>query len=1288
METADIKPQDFDLETEDILTMSRPSIEDTMEIKEGGRLLRTILRDNFRPSLNQIDSYNYFISKDLINQIEKKSIFYGEDRNVMLRFGPTFVLPPTYVCRDRTLPLTPNLAILLGYDYMAEVKTFFSLVEGGDPNDPCKGHVYEQSSAPVTIGKIPCMLKSNVCHLHNKTPEQIAEMGSDYREPGGYFIVGNERLLFFTEKVRINRIIAGLTPKKGYHYANITATNESTDGTMVTTVTSIPEKQDGITKNIISLTLNSIRKAGPNKPAVVYNVLKILRLYAIYKSDLLGAGAQNYQNPYYLEKIIMQFIQEDRRSKCKTALAETIYNSFVNINNDKDNFERMVRENRDRYIKEQTKKKGRSAKIDEKPLSEAYMYALTSSLLSHEDHNNPVKVIFTACMLIAHLLEVVCGYRPHTNRNRWMYKRLDTAAVMISQLFRSFFKKYLTTLSTVTGGKSGRPSISALASKIPSKDMTKNFHTSFVTSWGLSTIKDADENPTQIIQQETFYEKLSLIAHSTPKVDRKVKNYDVRSQHPDQWGIIDPGDTSENAGVGLNRKIAITCYVTIPEDSDNITQVIHGNMLVSGYPQQNNTVDIPNEKQNTIVMVNGSLEGWADGSYLTRLLIKAKRTGVIPRKTSIFHDKHNRDLIISTDPGRATRPLLIVENNKPVIDTIPNGWDMNLDQLLQKEAIEFIDSAEVNKIRIATKKMFLEKWQDDRDHYMSRVEELSMVLHNSKDVDEIRDTKALLESAKRELDVIVNSPYTHLEIDPQALLGPTLTNMPFPQHNQAPRITYFSQQGKQALGTYHTEYAQRFDNDAKLLRRPVKPIAGHQLEEEMMLSEYQHGVMGNIAFVNLDGQTIEDAIIMSERVAESGMTSLGHYFVITVKLTNNEKLVKPKPRYGETEDNYKYLTKDGLPMINAPLSTGDFVLGKVYVDPKTGEQRNTSIDMKIGDSGFVDTVFVSVVSGSTIVKIRIRRHRETQIADKFASRYAQKATISEKYPYHKLPMDAVTGERPSFIVNTHSMPSRMTGGYMYEPVLSLAAILIGKRINAAPFQEVNVDEAYRILSSYGFDATGYRWFRNPDTGLRYKAMVYTGPIFMQILRHLGPEKLQVRATGLVKLLTQQPVRKSRVGGRRLGEMEKNALLGHGATNFLIERMVTMADKYKAPYCRRCGTIAIIHGESGQAHCRYCRSKKIETEIVRVKIPYVFKLLTQLMDACNIRIRFLFDEVEEIGKKMTPPPIMDQGMEIDGGMFEMSDDKDEDDDDTPDDAIFQGGEMVDFEGAFDIEDDDD
>ena len=85
-------------------------------------------------------------------------------------------------------------------------------------------------------------------------------------------------------------------------------------------------------------------------------------------------------------------------------------------------------------------------------------------------------------------------------------------------------------------------------------------------------------------------------------------------------------------------------------------------------------------------------------------------------------------------------------------------------------------------------------------------------------------------------------------------------------------------------------------------------------------------------------------------------------------------------------------------------------------------------------------------------------------------------------------------------------------------------------------------------------------------------------------------------------LTRQPTEgRSREGGLRLGEMERDCLIGYGATQLLLERLMISSDKFEINACQTCGLLGY------RGWCTYCKSSK---NVALLTVPYAAKLLFQ------------------------------------------------------------------------------
>jgi DNA-directed RNA polymerase beta subunit len=167
--------------------------------------------------------------------------------------------------------------------------------------------------------------------------------------------------------------------------------------------------------------------------------------------------------------------------------------------------------------------------------------------------------------------------------------------------------------------------------------------------------------------------------------------------------------------------------------------------------------------------------------------------------------------------------------------------------------------------------------------------------------------------------------------------------------------------------------------------------------------------------------------------------------------------------------------------------------------------------------------------------------------------------------------------------------------------------------DSTPFQGANPDDFCELLAKEGFESKGWEMMYSGTTGMPIKAQVFMGVTYYQRLKHMVQDKNHSRRQGKVQTLTKQPTEgKSKGGGLRFGEMERDALISHSASAFLREKLFLLSDKYSVPVCVNCGLI----GHPGKTRCRSCPNDKL----VEVSLPYASKLLCQELLSMNIALR--------------------------------------------------------------------
>lgn len=257
------------------------------------------------------------------------------------------------------------------------------------------------------------------------------------------------------------------------------------------------------------------------------------------------------------------------------------------------------------------------------------------------------------------------------------------------------------------------------------------------------------------------------------------------------------------------------------------------------------------------------------------------------------------------------------------------------------------------------------------------------------------------------------------------------------------------------------------------------------------------------------------------------------------------------------------------------------------------------------------------------MKVRLRTIRIPQIGDKFASRHGQKGTIGITYRREDMPFSK-DGISPDLIMNPHAVPSRMTIGHLCECLMGKYSCVTGILSDATPFNEGHSILSFaNRLHGKGSQRFGNEKLYSGFTGRPLKAVVFYGPTYYQRLKHMVDDKIHSRARGPITMLTRQPMEgRSRDGGLRFGEMERDCMISHGGAAMLKERLFDQSDAYRLHICSACGSLAEANPLQEQYRCRAC---KIGGDVSQIFIPYACKLLMQELQGMHIQLRFVTHE---------------------------------------------------------------
>ncbi|KAI5170628.1 DNA-directed RNA polymerase II subunit RPB2 [Nematocida sp. LUAm3] len=781
------------------------------------------------------------------------------------------------------------------------------------------------------------------------------------------------------------------------------------------------------------------------------------------------------------------------------------------------------------------------------------------------------------------LLNVALGRKEPEDRDHYGRKRLDLAGPLIASLFRVLFKKMCNELAKhMQRCIDGNRELNLIIG-LRTSTLAHGLRYSFATgNWGeQSKSMQSRAGVAQVLNRYNYISTLSHLRRVNTPIGRDGKLAKPRQLHATHWGMVCPAETPEGQACGLVKNLALMSYISVGTSAASLVEVLEECGLESLEEVSPSAIS-----ESTKIFVNGSWVGMhRNPEELIKILRSLRRAGELSKEIALIRDLREREIRINTDSGRACRPLFIVEKGKLLIEEFLSNSNFTWTDLLQAGCVEYLDVEE---------------------------EECAMVAVNASYIHS-------------------NIAYTHCEIHPAMILGVCASIVPFPDHNQSPRNTYQSAMGKQAMGMYATNFLMRMDSLSNVLCYPQKPLVSTKSMKFLKFQELPSGQNAVVAIGCYTGYNQEDSVIMNRGAVDRGLFRSFFYRTYSdveskTKPEEKEFFIKPERRSVQRmkNANYEKLDADGLILPGTRVSGEDVLIGKITTSQEG--LRDASTVMRGTESGVVDRVILTTKDGYRYVRVRVRSARIPQMGDKFASRHGQKGTIGIVLPPEDMPFTP-EGIVPDIIINPHAIPSRMTIGHLVECLQGKVSSLTGEEGNATPFEGQSVEAIGELLERKGFQRRGFEVMHSGITGRKLRAQIFIGPTYYQRLKHMVADKIHARAHGPIQILTRQPVEgRSRDGGLRFGEMERDCMISHGAASFLKERLCDVSDKFEVFVCNRCGVFCAGNRERSLYVCHMCGTR---TDISAIHMPYAFKLLIQEMMAMCISVQMRVENWKKI-----------------------------------------------------------
>jgi DNA-directed RNA polymerase II subunit RPB2 len=1110
-------------------------------------------------------SYNHFLKEGIKQIMEEESVIEvpGSDTETYtVMFQNHHIKSPTTIeeNRDETR-LYPHQARLRKQTYRGELTVDITVIRTKKHGEE-EFVTSQERHEGVHIAYIPIMVGCCKCSLwkweHMSAHEKLL-VGECPQDPGGYFIIkGGERVLIPQERANYNTTIVHKQKKDKKHlYVAEVRSMSPTTGHSVLIKALVGKAGKGF--NFSLPYINSEIPIGMVFTALGFSEDEICALVSppCEEGDKYSSKLTNCVSIILRENVL------PNGSPCDKDTALLYMSKFAIHQLDKDESKRRA------YV----------------------VQILENEILPHMGviSHNLERGIFLSS-IVRKLLETYVGKRNVDDRDNIANKRVETSGMLVAGLFRALFKRLVRSCAAQVAK---RPDICAAVARF-SSNITQGLQSCFSTGkWGVQKNSWTRQGVSQVMSRLTWGATASHLRRLVIPMGKEGKNTAIRQLHGSQAGYVCLFETPEGHSSGIVKNLALLSTLTNDVSSDAVRTLLEKkNSLLLNIEQMaemRKSEELDEIMSMTKVYLNGCVVGVSpDALNLCRALRKIRDRGRISREISISYNQVDDEVFVSTDGGRLSRPLIPLSRDDqiPAIDL-----DLQWQELVRKGYVKYLCPGELENFAVAT------------------------------------DVEALVAAERYRGQGYDNFRYDFLEISPAAMMGVCASIIPYPDHSQSPRNCYQSAMGKQALGVPLMTNEIRADTEIHVLMYPQRPLVATTPSTLLGFDELPSGQNVQVAVLTYGGHNQEDSIIINKSYIDRG----GHR-VVTYKTTTHQvkkggsghiMTIGPPPLdtrkrmmwYGSLDDDPESPTYGVIKVGSTVNGENTVLIGRfASFTTKDGQEKikDSSIHSKSPHIGTVDKIILtSTPDGLPIYHVKVRYIRIPEVGDKFASREAQKGTCGRIMNQEDMPFTP-EGTTPDVIINPHCIPSRMTVNQLIESIASILAIKECRRVDATAFTSNStniVEKIQAALRAFGLDPHGLATMTNGMTGERLKARVSLGPVYYQRLKHMVSDKLHARAWGALQTLTRQPLEgRSRQGGLRFGEMERDCMISHGASAFLHRRLLHCSDYFETDVCMKCFQWC------SPVYCDVCKSDDVQ----RVMLPYACKLLFNLLRALGLK----------------------------------------------------------------------
>ncbi len=965
-------------------------------------------RDGHQLVRHQIDSFDYFIETlipNVIKQFNPICVYYEYQKEANkyqyefhLSFGEIAVEPPMIFENDGSFDeMTPAKARSRSLTYASNLRSDLEVKIIHRTGDILENEfTYTRKLFKVLLGKIPIMVQSKYCILSKYKHISRKSLGECRYDPGGYFIInGNEKVIIAQERSAnniVNIFKNSNKPKNSFtNSCQVKSESDEFFGAIRSTDLKIRAKD-----NAIRVVANRFRTDLP--------------LWAFFialgiKSDLEIVKMIVYDTTVEENQSMINFLRasiDDIRNAItefktemfnQTVALDYLVRNITYLGAPKDI--RLNNDDKIHYLKK----------------------ILEEEFLPHCGPDFKKKAYFLGYMVNRLILDELNGNdMTCDDRDDYANKRVDSSGILMGSLFGQCFKalgkdikkSLVKELKNNKNWKSENDiteiiNINNISKLVKPNIIEGGLKYSLATGdWKVKSSRSKSRSGTaQVLSRLTYPSAISHLRRLNSPAEKNGKIIPPRKIHNSSWGNVCPAETPEGASVGLVKNLSNGSIITKPSPPSIVIFQLR-NLKV---PEVND-VKLEDLYHHTKIFVNGDFYGiTSEPDVLVPKLRSFRRQGLLNIYTSVFWHQMNKEIYINSDGGRLARPLCIVDS--------PNKLRIKTSHItkLKNKVIRWN-----NLILPQTNERIVYELQDGLtpDEMRSRLIDSKELKEGVIEyIDCIESNNLLIAVSQRELYELGRDKYqyqyTHCEIMAGMMLGVLASCIPFADHNQSPRNTYQSAQGKQAMGIYATNYALRLDTLAHILRYPQRPLVNTQFSRYFHGDKISNGINSIVCILCYTGYNQEDSVIISQSAVDRGLFNSVFYRSYKdeeKKIQSSgqeEKFANPGQIDSITGDrkfditigkkreaSYKNLDERGFIKENVYVYPGDIIIGKIIPIRQQDKSinkvvyRDISTPIRTNEEGFVDKVYESRNSeGFRFCKVKIRSIRIPTVGDKF-----------------------------------------------------------------------------------------------------------------------------------------------------------------------------------------------------------------------------------------------------------------------------------------------------------------